>query len=81
MCADYDSCLDKAARRNWRDFSCRKCHAFHPLQLTSIEWRLDSLACTVLLGVAEYSASVKEKPRGGIIDKEQHLQSRGEILG
>ena len=81
MCADYECCLDKATNRNWRGFSCRKCRAFHPLQLTSIEWRLDSLACTVLLGVPEYSASFKQKPRWEIIDKLQRLQSRGEILG
>jgi hypothetical protein len=81
LCAGYEGCLDMAIKRNWRGFSCRKCRSFHPLQLSSIEWRLDSMACTVLLGVAEFSASFKQKPRGGIIDKLQRLQSRWKILG
>jgi hypothetical protein len=55
--------------------------AFRPLRLNSSEWRLDSLACIVLINVAEFAAKFKQKPRGGIIERLQCIQSRGEVLG
>jgi hypothetical protein len=81
LCADYERCLDEAVRKNWSGFSCRKCHAFRPLRLNSSEWRLDSLACIVLINVAEFTARFKQKPRGGTIERLQRIQSRGEVLG
>ena len=81
MCAGYECCLDDAIRRKWRGFSCRKCRAFKPLQLDSSEWLLDSLVCLALIGVADHESSFKQKRRGLIAPKMQHIQSRGHILG
>ncbi len=81
MCATYGHCLDKAVRKKWRGFSCRKCGAFEPLQLDSGQWLLDSLACIALIAVAEDQNSFKHKPRGRIVPKMQRIQSRGSILG
>ena len=81
MCAGYEHCLDVAVRRKWRGFSCCRCRAFQPLVLDPIDWYLDFLACTVLMGVAESEDSFKQKPRGGILDKLRRIRSKGSILG
>ena len=56
MCADYQGCLDKAVKRKWAGFSCRKCRAYSPIQFDSTEWLADSLACLALMYVAGFGA-------------------------
>jgi hypothetical protein len=80
MCTFYEGCLDETLRRRWHGFSCRKCLAFQPLQLDPTEWLLDCLVCIALIGVSEFESSFKQKPRGGIVEKLQHIQSRSNIL-
>ena len=81
MCADYEHCLNEAVKRNWQGFSCRKCQAFQPLQLNSSEWQLDSLACTVLMAVAEFPDKVKQKQHASILIRLLDIRSRGSVLG
>jgi hypothetical protein len=81
MCAGYERCLDEAIKRRWRGFSCRKCNAFKPLELYPGDWLFDSLACIALIYTAEFQSSFKQKPRGSIVVKLQHIQSKGGILG
>jgi hypothetical protein len=81
MCAGYEGCLDEAIKRRWRGFSCRKCHAFKPLEFDPSDWFLDSLACIALIYTAEFHSSFKQIPRGNIVVKLQHIRSRGGILG
>jgi hypothetical protein len=79
MCAGYKRCLDEAVKRKWRGFSCRKCGAFQPLQFDPGELLLDTLACIALINVAESQSSFKQKPRGGIVRRLQHMMSRDNI--
>ena len=67
MCADYNGCLNKAVKRKWAGFSCRKCRAYSPIQFDSTEWLADSLACLALMYVAGFESSYKHRPRGGIV--------------
>ena len=81
MCAGYESCLDKAIRRKWENFSCRKCRAFKPLKRDSLEWLADSLACNALIFVAEFPSTFKQKPRGGVVRTLQHIRAYSGSLG
>jgi hypothetical protein len=81
MCTGYEQCLDKAIKKKWRAFSCRKCHAFKPLDLDPADWLLDSLACVALIYTAEFQNIFKQKPRGTIVVKLRHIRSKGGILG
>ena len=67
MCVNYRRCLDKAVKRRWAGFSCRKCSVFYPLELEEREWLADSLACIALIYVVENQEIFKQKPRGGIV--------------
>jgi hypothetical protein len=80
MCADYKRCLDVAVKKNWQGFSCRKCGAFKPVQFDSGELLLDALACIALINVAESQNSFKQKPRGSIVRRLQHMMSRDSIM-
>ena len=77
MCAGYEGCLDEAVKRRWRAFSCRKCCAFEPIELDPGDWLLDSLACVALIYAAEFEGSFKQKPRGSIVVRLQHIRSGG----
>jgi hypothetical protein len=81
MCADYKRCLDVAVKKKWHGFSCRKCAAFQPLQFDTGELLLDTLACIALINVAESQSSFKQKPRGGIVRRLQHIMSSDSIMG
>jgi hypothetical protein len=81
MCAHYERCLDQAVKRKWRSFSCQKCTAFIPLQLRPSEWYLDSLACTVLIGIADFQENFKQKRRGGMVIRLQRMRSADAALG
>jgi hypothetical protein len=81
MCAGYKRCLDEAVRKKWHGFSCRKCGAFLPLQFDTSELLLDTLACIALINVADSQSSFKQKPRGGIVRRLQHIMSKDNILG
>ncbi len=67
MCAHYESCLEKAIKRNWAAFSCRRCRAFAPLKLDTTEWLADSLACSALIYIVEFQSTFKQKTRGSLI--------------
>jgi len=75
MCAHYEGCLEKAIKSKWAGFSCRKCHAFAPLNLDTTEWLADSLACTVLLCVIEFQNIFKQKTKGSLIEGLQQIRS------
>jgi hypothetical protein len=76
MCTGYKRCLDVAVKGRWHGFSCRDCGAYQPLQFDTGELLLDSLACIALINVAESQSAFKQKPRGGIVRKLQHIMSR-----
>jgi hypothetical protein len=75
MCSSYERCLDVAVKNRWHGFSCRECGAFQPLQFNPAELLLDSLACIALINVAESQSTFKQKPRGGIVRRLQHIMS------
>jgi hypothetical protein len=81
MCAGYRRCLDVAVKKNWHGFSCCKCDAFKPLQFDPGELLLDTLACIALINVAESQSTFKQKPRGGIVRRLQHMMSKDSIMG
>jgi hypothetical protein len=76
MCTGYKRCLDVAVKRRWHGFSCRECAAFQPLQFDPGELLLDTLACIALINVAESQSTFKQKPRGGIVRRLQHIMSK-----
>ena len=80
MCAGYQTFLAIALKRNWPGFSCRKCAAFEPLELTPSEWFTDSLACVALIYVVEFQGDFKQKPRGGIVLRVCLARSRGDFF-
>ena len=76
MCSGYKRCLDVAVKGRWPGFSCRECGAFKPLEFDPGELLLDSLACIALIHVAESQNTFKQKPRGAIVRRLQHMRSR-----
>jgi len=76
MCTGYKRCLDVAVKGRWRGFSCRECAAFQPLQFDPGELLLDTLACIALINVAESQSAFKQKRRGGIVRRLQHIMSK-----
>lgn len=81
MCARYGNCLDFAIKRKWVGFSCRKCHAFEPLNFSLSEWFADSLACVALMYVSEFQLNFKQKPRGGIILRLKRIRCSDDLPG
>lgn len=75
MCTGYKRCLDVAVKGRWRGFSCRECGAFKPLAFDPAELLLDTIACMALINVAESQSTFKQKPRGGIVRRLQHIMS------
>ena len=75
MCTHYESCLEKAIKKKWAGFSCRKCRAFAPLRLDSTEWLADSLACSALIFIVEFQSTFKQKTRGSLILGLQRVRS------
>ena len=75
MCAQYESCLEKAIKSKWDGFSCRRCRAFAPLKLELSEWLADSLACIALIYVVEFQNTLKQKTHGSLILGLQRIRS------
>ncbi len=76
-CAHYERCLDLAAGKHWKGFTCAKCKDFQQIEWTREDYKRDELACQGLMA-ALFKLSNFDRVRPGTIIELLETKAREE---